>query len=91
MEAMACGVVPLVPDLGDLPGVVDHGRTGMIYRAGDRSELLAHLESLTADSALLDRLGGRAAAEARHHGWDRIARFALRAAAGRRGALQSTG
>ena len=91
MEAMACGVVPLVPNLGDLPRVVDHGRTGLVYRAGDLSQLLALLESLAADRPYLDNLGSGAADEATHHGWIRIARFALQAAAGGGETLQQTG
>jgi glycosyltransferase involved in cell wall biosynthesis len=91
MEAMACGVVPLVPYLGDLPRVVDHGRTGFVYSAGDGRQLLAQLEALAADRALLGDLGGGAADEARHHGWSRIAGFALQAAADRSSALQRTG
>lgn len=91
MEAMACGVVPLVPKLGDLPRVVDHGKTGLVYSAGDWSQLLAQLESLAADRAHLDNLGRGAAHEARRHGWMRIARFALQAAAVRNNRLQPTG
>ena len=79
MEAMACGVVPLVPDLGDLPGVVDHGHTGLVYSAGNRDHLQQQLESLIADKSMLAEMGSIAAAEASRHSWTRIAAFALEA------------
>jgi len=73
MEAMACGVVPLVPDLGDLGQVVGHLDTGMVYRAGDRLQLQQYLERLAEDGDLRRALGRRAAREAAGHSWDRIA------------------
>ena len=83
MEAMACGVVPVVPDLGDLPTVVDHCRSGLVYRAGDRNQLRMLLQSLIADSERLKRVGLAAADEAGRHSWARIANHALQVAAGR--------
>lgn len=82
MEAMACGVVPVVPDLGDLPAVVDHCRTGLVYRAGDKKKLQMQLQSLIADRDRLERVGLAAAHEAERHSWGRIATYALRVAAG---------
>jgi len=81
MEAMACGVVPLVPDLGDLPEAVTHSKTGLVYTAGDEEQLLGQLESLITDTALLDSTGHRAAVEASHHSWARIAQYVLESAA----------
>jgi len=80
MEAMACGVVPLVPGLGDLPEAVKHLETGMVYRAGNEEELLKQVESLIADSALLEGIGHRAAGQAAQHSWIRIAEYVLEAA-----------
>lgn len=80
-EAMACGVVPLVPNLGDLPDAVKHQETGLVYKAGDEEQLLAQLESLISDRELLENLGRRAAREASLHSWALIASHALEAAA----------
>lgn len=80
-EAMACGVVPLVPDLGDLPGAVKHQETGLVYKAGDANELKKHLQSLIADQDLLQALGRRAAEEAGRNTWVAIASHVLEAAA----------
>jgi glycosyltransferase involved in cell wall biosynthesis len=81
MEAMACGVVPVVPALGDLPAVVDHCRTGLVYRAGDSNQLRMLLQSLIADRERLERVGLAAAHEAGRHSWGRIANYALQVAA----------
>lgn len=80
-EAMACGVVPLVPNLGDLPDAVKHLKTGLIYKAGDQEQLLKQLESLIADRDLLENLGREAAKEASQHSWKMIAHHVLEAAA----------
>ena len=80
MEAMACGVVPLVPDLGDLPDAVTHRETGLVYRAGNEQQLLEQLESLIIEKTLLESIGQRAAAEASRHSWIRIADYVLESA-----------
>ena len=81
MEAMACGVVPLVPDLGDLPDTVVHWKTGLVYKAGDEDQLLEQLVSLVKDKTLLESIGKRAATEASQHSWARIAEYVLESAA----------
>ena len=82
MEAMACGVVPLVPDLGDLPEAVTRGETGLVYKAGDEAQLLEQLGSLITDKTLLESIGQRAAVEASRNSWLRIADYVLESAAG---------
>jgi len=80
-EAMACGVVPLVPDLGDLPDAVKHMETGLVYRAGDKNQLQAQLESLIINRELLETLGRKAAIEASRNSWVSIAGHVIEAAA----------
>ncbi len=80
MEAMACGVVPLVPDLGDLPDAVKHGETGLVYKAGDETQLQHQIESLISNKGLLESIGQRAAEEAGRHSWARIADYVLKSA-----------
>ncbi len=77
MEAMACGVVPLVPDLGDLPEAVEHQETGLVYKAGDEQQLLLQLESLITNHNMLGDIGKRAASAASMHSWTHIAEYAL--------------
>jgi glycosyltransferase involved in cell wall biosynthesis len=80
LEAMACGVAPVVPDLGELPRLVEHGRAGLVYRAGAVDELTRALALLARDGALRARLGARAVEVAAGHSWVAIARAALDAA-----------
>lgn len=80
MEAMACGVVPLVPDLGDLATVVRHGKTGLVYRAGDQDQLQDQMSSLIENKAMLETLGRQAADEAGRHSWTHIAEHVIESA-----------
>lgn len=79
-EAMACGVVPLVPALGDLPLAVEHEKTGFVYDAGDEQQLVAQLEYLITHAEICSEVGRNASIDASRHSWDRIAAFALQAA-----------
>ena len=72
-EAMACGAVPVVPDLGDLARTVAHERTGLVYPAGDPDALVSAVESLIEDPSLKAGLAAAAAQAALEWGWDRIA------------------
>lgn len=77
MEAMACGVVPVAPDMGDLALMVRHELNGLVYTAGDAAGLVAALERLVDDSSLRERLAAQAAVDAREHTWSNIARAVL--------------
>jgi starch synthase len=72
-EAMACGVVPVVPDLGDLPRIVHHDRNGLVYQAGDTRALVSALESLIDEPLLKSRLAVAAAESALSLSWERPA------------------
>lgn len=80
LEAMACGAVPVVPDLGELPQLVERGRAGLVYRAGSVPELARALALLSRDAVLRERLGARAIEVAAGRSWTAIARAALDAA-----------
>lgn len=71
-EAMACGTVPVVPDIGDLAEQVTHRQTGLVYAAGDWRALSRSIAELVADRALCDRLGRGAARQASGRAWSRI-------------------
>lgn len=76
-EAMAMGLVPVVPDLGDLPLAVLGGRAGEIYPPGDEAALAERLLGLARDPARRDELSAAALTEAKRHGWDWIAQDVL--------------
>ncbi len=46
MEAMACGVPVIAPDIGDIPMLLDHGRAGIIYDPADISALPSLIDRL---------------------------------------------
>ncbi len=73
MEAMACGVVPVVPDLGDLPQTIQHDETGLVYRAGDNAGMESLLAGLVNDPDKTRRLAQRASEIASSHSWIAIA------------------
>lgn len=80
-EAMACGVAPLVPDLGELPALVDDGRCGAVYAAGDEQALAAQLAHWIDAPAERRRVGARAAAKAATRSWRDVALEVLACAA----------
>ncbi|HZJ71336.1 MAG TPA: glycosyltransferase family 4 protein [Planctomycetota bacterium] len=77
LEAMAVGAVPVVPALGDLPRIVRHDESGLVYAPGDEVALAAQIERLVRTPALRVRLGITAAREARSRSWTAIARDVL--------------
>lgn len=72
-EAMACGVVPVVPSRGDLPLLVSDGVSGLHYRPGDLVQLTGLIAGLVADPRYRQELGRGAATAARHRDWKAIA------------------
>jgi len=56
LEAMALGKVCIGSDVGGLTELIQHGTTGLTFRAGDAKHLAAVIISLMDDQALRDRL-----------------------------------
>jgi len=73
MEAMACGVIPVVPGMGDLASVVEHGKTGLVYEPGNSNALVESLAGMAADPKLRKTMGRLAASKASEHSWKGIA------------------
>ncbi len=53
LEAMAAGVVPIVPDIGDLSDAVITGTTGLLLESGEPTEIAADIARLFADESAL--------------------------------------
>jgi glycosyltransferase involved in cell wall biosynthesis len=73
MEAMACGRAVVATDAGDVPDLVEDGKTGFVVARGDDAKLVERLVTLITNRDLCCRMGeaGRAKAE-REFGVNRL-------------------
>ena len=73
MEAMACGRAVVATDAGDVPLLVEDGKTGFVVRRGEDAALVDRMIRLITDRELCRRMGeaGRAKAE-QEFGLDRL-------------------
>ncbi len=55
-EAMRCGIPVIGSDRGGVPEIIDHDRTGLLFRSQDASDLHRQLKRLCDDPALRQRL-----------------------------------
>jgi glycosyltransferase involved in cell wall biosynthesis len=67
-EALAFGTPAAVSDLGPLPGLVEHGRLGVVFRAADPAALLAAVRAAWEEEGGLERrsAAARGAYQARY-------------------------
>lgn len=68
LEAMACNVVPIATDVGGLPEVIEHGKTGFLARVGDVETMARYAVETLSDETKLKQLAAqaRAAAQSRY-------------------------
>jgi glycosyltransferase involved in cell wall biosynthesis len=80
MEAMACGRAVVATDVGDIPRLVEDGKTGLVVRRHDSDALVCSLERLIKNPGECRRMGelGRAKAE-QEFGLQRLATETLAA------------
>ncbi|MGG7442156.1 glycosyltransferase [Zafaria sp. J156] len=72
-EYLAAGLPVVGSRVGQVPGIVDDGRTGVLVEPSDAGALAAALDALAADPARREGMARAARAEAvEHHGWDRV-------------------
>jgi N-acetyl-alpha-D-glucosaminyl L-malate synthase BshA len=63
LEALACGVPVVAPDVGGLPEVVDDGTTGLLFEPGDEGSAVEAVRRILCDGQLL---GAMRSAARRH-------------------------
>jgi len=62
MEAMASGKAVVATDVGGMPDLVDHGKTGLLVPPGDAPALTRAMQAFLNDRALLTRMESRSLA-----------------------------
>ncbi len=72
-ESMAVGTPTVAADLGQISQVVEHGRNGWLYPAGDNQKLAEGISVLLDDSDLAGRIGTAAREEVlARYTWERV-------------------
>ena len=72
-EYLAAGMPVIATSVGQIPSILEQGRTGLMVPAGDPAAFAAALNRLAADAALRERLGTQArAAAVEHYSWDGV-------------------
>jgi glycosyltransferase involved in cell wall biosynthesis len=78
LEYMAVGLCTVASDLGDVPALLDHGRRGLLVRAGDAERLASAFLELARNRERAAELGRRARAYVFDtHTWEKNARVVL--------------
>lgn len=77
LEAMACGLAPVVAATPGPMQFIRHEENGLVATAGDASALERVLELLIEQPFLLAELRSEAHATAQRYGWERVARETL--------------
>ena len=71
-EAMAAGVAVVAPRAGGPVDLIEHGRTGLLYQAGNPRSLLVSLRRLTSDPAQRHRLAAAGRAQVAGRTWEAV-------------------
>lgn len=74
LDAAAAGLPIIAHDLGGVPEVVLHGKTGYLVPPGQRTDLVASLKKLIQDPELRNKLGQSGKAYATNLDWKTITR-----------------
>jgi glycosyltransferase involved in cell wall biosynthesis len=73
LEAMACGLTPIVSSAGGVPDVIDAGKNGILVRPLDADALASALTWALAEPREASRLARCAHADIQSYGWSRVA------------------
>ena len=73
IEAMSYGVPVIVARSGALPEIIEHEKTGLVFKAADHKALAACLRKIASDRSLLKQLHCGALARAKHYSSEALA------------------
>ena len=74
-ECMAVGCPTVAADLGQISEVIEHGKTGWLYPAGDNEKLAAGIDALLTNRKLALQIGSAARQHVlNNHTWEKITR-----------------
>lgn len=76
-EAMACGVVPIAPRTGDLPQLIEHEVSGLLYEQGDVAALADAVGWLISHDDQRKAMAAATRVRAQEFSWLAAASFAL--------------
>jgi glycosyltransferase involved in cell wall biosynthesis len=73
MEAMACGLPVVAMEAGDIPCLIEEGKTGFVVRQGDEDALAERMRQLLNEESLCKLMGTAARSKAeREFGLQRL-------------------
>jgi glycogen(starch) synthase len=73
VEALQVGLPAVATDVGGIPEVVEHGRTGLLVKPGDPAALAAAIDAVVGDPEVARRMGAAARERAPEYDWERVA------------------
>jgi glycosyltransferase involved in cell wall biosynthesis len=73
VEALQVGLPAVASDVGGIPEVVQHGRTGLLVRPGDPAALAEAIDAVIGDPERAARMGAAARERAADYDWERVA------------------
>jgi glycosyltransferase involved in cell wall biosynthesis len=71
LEAMASGLGVVAPRAGGIPSLVEHEKTGLLYRPRDTQDAVAAVQRLLSDGEFRSRVGQAARVTVEQWGWNR--------------------
>jgi glycosyltransferase involved in cell wall biosynthesis len=74
LEAMACGLTPVVTDVGGTSELVNEERNGFVFKAGNSEQLTSILEKIANQPDILDRMGRSSSQLVKQLNWPQVVR-----------------
>src|SRR5262249_33974644 len=71
LEAMASGSPVVAPHAGGIPNLIEHGRSGFLYRPRAPEHAVNQVEAILRDDELRKRIGGAARQSVEEGNWER--------------------